>query len=70
MSKTFDSKNTIGSSARFVGKGKFPRNSNEFDVCRRCGGYGLIKDESEIFEEVENREQLGVNQTRLFFSQK
>ena len=63
MGKTFNPKkhNMVFCSV-CNGKGKLPRNSNEFDVCRRCGGFGLIKDESEIFEEVENREQLGVNQ--------
>jgi len=32
------------------GKGKLPKNADEFDVCRRCGGFELIKKESEIFE--------------------
>jgi len=38
------------------GKGKLPKSPGEFDVCRRCGGFGLIKNESEIFEEEEDRE--------------
>jgi DnaJ-class molecular chaperone len=46
------------------GKGKLPKNPDKFDVCRRCGGFGLIKKESEIFEEVEDREQtVKVSQT-------
>jgi hypothetical protein len=55
-------KNTIWSAGN--GKGKLPMNPDEFDVCRRWGGFGLIKKESEIFGEVEDREQIAkVSQT-------
>jgi len=40
------------------GKGKLPKNPGDFDVCKECGGFGFLKKESEIFEEVENREQV------------
>ena len=31
-------------------KPKLPKNPGEFDVCRRCGGFGLVKEEEEGFE--------------------
>jgi DnaJ-class molecular chaperone len=37
------------------GNGKLPKNPDGFDVCRRCGGFGLIKKTMKIFEEVENK---------------
>ncbi len=40
------------------GKGKLPESHDELEVCRRCGGFGFIKKESEIFEGVEDREQI------------
>ena len=30
------------------GKGELPGTPNEFDVCRRCGGLGLIKQAKEV----------------------
>ena len=39
------------------GKGKLPKNPNGFDACRRCGGFGLIKKESEIFKKSEVNSQ-------------
>lgn len=38
------------------GIGKLPKSPYGLDVCKKCGGSGLIKKESEIFEEVEDRE--------------
>jgi len=35
------------------GRGKLPKNRHAFDVCEECGGFGLIKKESEIPEETE-----------------
>ncbi len=32
------------------GKGKLPKNPDEFDVCRRCGGFGLIRKEGKTFD--------------------
>jgi hypothetical protein len=50
-------KNTIWSSARICdGKGKLPKNPGGFDVCRTCEGFGFVKNESDIFERVEDRE--------------
>ena len=36
------------------GKGRFPKNPDGFDVCKECGGFGLVKRESEILEEAED----------------
>jgi len=38
------------------GIGKLPKSPYGLDICKKCGGFGLIKKESEIFEEVEDRE--------------
>jgi DnaJ-class molecular chaperone len=38
------------------GKGKLRKNPYEFDVCKECGGFGLIKNEMGTFEEVKNGE--------------
>ena len=32
------------------GKGKLRKKPNDFDVCTRCGGFGLIKEEKETLE--------------------
>lgn len=37
------------------GKGKLPNDEGEVDVCKECGGFGLIKKESDTSEDVENR---------------
>jgi len=39
------------------GKGRLDKNPGGFDVCKECGGFGFIKKEMGIFEEVENEEQ-------------
>jgi CheY-like chemotaxis protein len=39
------------------GKGRLDKNPDGFDVCKECGGFGFIKKEMGIFEEVENEEQ-------------
>ena len=39
------------------GRGRLPKNPGGFIVCRRCEGFGFIKRETEIFEEVKNKEQ-------------
>ena len=39
------------------GKGRLPKNPDGFDVCRKCEGFGFIKKEMGILEEVENKEQ-------------
>ncbi len=50
MEKTFDpEKYEMVFCPICKGKGKLPRNASGFDVCRLCGGFGLIKKESEIF---------------------
>jgi DnaJ-class molecular chaperone len=38
------------------GKGRFPKKDGDFDVCKECGGFGLIKRETEISEEGENKD--------------
>ncbi len=40
------------------GKGKLLKSHDELEVCRRCGGFGFIKKESEILEGVEDRGQI------------
>ena len=58
MGKTFNPKkyNMVFCSV-CNGKGKLPKNPDGFDVCKECGGFGFIKKEMGIFEEVENEEQ-------------
>jgi len=36
------------------GRGKLPKNPHDFDVCEECGGFGLIKKESETPEGTED----------------
>jgi DnaJ-class molecular chaperone len=33
------------------GKGKLPKNPHGFDVCTKCGGFGLVKKEEKVLEE-------------------
>jgi len=33
------------------GKGKLPKNPGGFNVCPRCGGSGLVKEEKEASQE-------------------
>jgi len=35
------------------GKGKLPKNSGGFDVCKECGGFGAIRKETELDKEGE-----------------
>jgi DnaJ-class molecular chaperone len=57
MGKTFNpQKYNMAFCSDCNGKGKLTKIPGEFDVCRRCGGFGIIKNESEIFEEVNNKE--------------
>jgi len=58
MGKTFDhQKYNMVFCSVCNGKGKLPKNSDEFEVCKECGGFGLIKKEMGTFEEAENEEQ-------------
>jgi hypothetical protein len=46
MEKTFDAeKYYMAFSPLCMGKGKFPKAPDGFDVCSSCGGFGLIKKE-------------------------
>jgi len=36
------------------GNGKLPKNPDGFDVCKECGGFGLIKKESEILGQAKD----------------
>ena len=38
------------------GKGRLPKNRGGFIDSRRCEGFGFIKKETGIFEEVKNKE--------------
>ncbi len=40
------------------GNGKLPGKSDGQHVCKECGGFGLIKKEAGVFDEVENKEQM------------
>jgi DnaJ-class molecular chaperone len=56
MGKTFNpEKYNMGICPLCKGNGKLPKHPDGFDVCRRCGGFGLIKKAMKIFEEVENK---------------
>ncbi|MBP1695690.1 MAG: response regulator receiver protein [Deltaproteobacteria bacterium] len=39
------------------GKGRLPKNPGGFNVCKKCEGFGFIKRETGISEEVKNKEQ-------------
>jgi len=55
MDKTFNpEKYNMAFCPLCEGKGKLPRTPNSFDVCKECGGFGLIKKESGILGEVED----------------
>ncbi len=52
MRKTFDpTKYNMVLCPLCNGKGKLEKNPDSFDVCKECGGFGFIKNGSEIFEE-------------------
>jgi len=57
MGKTFDpEKYNLVFCPVCNGKGKLPKDPDEFDVCKECGGFGLIKKEKEMLKEAENEE--------------
>ena len=58
MGKTFDpTKYNMVFCPLCKGKGRLDKNPDGFVVCKECGGFGFIKKEMGIFEEVENEEQ-------------
>ena len=58
MGKTFDpEKYNMALCPLCKGEGRLAKNPDGFDVCKECGGFGFIKKEIGIFEEVENEEQ-------------
>jgi len=63
MGKTFDpTKYNMVLCPLCKGKGRLDKNPDGFDVCKECGGFGFIKKEMGIFEEVENEETAKVSQ--------
>jgi DnaJ-class molecular chaperone len=57
MGKTFDpEKYNLVFCPVCHGKGKLPKDPDEFDVCKECGGFGLIKKEKGMLKEAENEE--------------
>ena len=53
MGKTFDpTKYNMVFCPLCKGKGRLDKNPDGFVVCKECGGFGFIKNESEILESL------------------
>ena len=55
MGKTFNPEiYNMAFSPLCKGKGKFAKHPDGYDVCGKCRGFGLVRKESEILQEVED----------------